>query len=49
MLDLPFILELTQVDPNTTRFKNVPDGLYIFDDVVCGVDEEAGGYTIPHV
>lgn len=40
---------LTQVDPHSTRLKNLPDSLHILDDIMSCVNKEAGGHTVPGI
>lgn len=40
---------LTQVDPHSTRLKNLPDSLHILDDIVSCVNKEAGSHTVPGI
>ena len=39
----------TEIDPQPSWFNDLVYSFDIFDDVMCGVDEETGSYTIPSV
>lgn len=43
------IQQRTKVDPQTARLEHIENGLDIFEDIFCRVDEEAGDDTVPGV
>jgi len=40
-------MTLTKIYPVSARFQNIPDGLDVFNNIVCCVDEENSCNAIP--